>query len=152
LSRRHFTVTIDNYKRNKVLLVSSADRPCWCERNIVWNMERDQSFWITSSEYDPDSSPSCTVLYMILNLPRHCLIYDPESFPSLPYIWSWFFPVTVLYITKNNWNLSFIHYKFQFWDLHFQIYLPVNVINCYINSCNIMFVGIPWIWYFKMLA
>jgi hypothetical protein len=62
--------------------------------------------------YDPDSSPSCTVLYMILNLPRHCLIYDPESFPSLPYIWSWFFPVTVLYITKNNWNLSFIHYFF----------------------------------------
>ena len=38
-------------KRNKVLLVSSADRPCWCGRNIVWNMERDQSFWITSSEH-----------------------------------------------------------------------------------------------------
>jgi hypothetical protein len=32
---------------DKVLLVSSADRPCWCGRNIVWNMERDQSFWIT---------------------------------------------------------------------------------------------------------
>ena len=40
--------------------------------------------------YDPDSSPSCTVLYMILILPRHCLIY----------------------MTKNNWNLSFIHYFF----------------------------------------
>jgi hypothetical protein len=38
-------------KKNKVLLVSSADRPCWCGRNIVWNMERDQSFWITSSEH-----------------------------------------------------------------------------------------------------
>ena len=38
-------------KRNKVLLVSSAHRPCWCGRNIVWNMERDQSFWITSSEH-----------------------------------------------------------------------------------------------------
>jgi hypothetical protein len=25
--------------------------PCWCGRNIVWNMERDQSFWITSSEH-----------------------------------------------------------------------------------------------------
>ena len=34
-----------------------------------------------------------TVLYMILILPRHCLIYDPESSPSLSYIWSWFFPV-----------------------------------------------------------
>jgi hypothetical protein len=45
---------------NKVLLVSSADRPCFdvagkgrdkqtC--NIVWNIERDQSFWITSSEH-----------------------------------------------------------------------------------------------------
>ena len=22
----------------------------WCRRNIVWNMESDQSFWITSSE------------------------------------------------------------------------------------------------------
>ena len=52
-------------KRNKVLLVSNADRPCWyrkefrCGRkgerhttcNIVWNMERDPSFWITSSEH-----------------------------------------------------------------------------------------------------
>ena len=38
-------------KRNKVLLVSSADRPCWCGRNIVWNMESYQSFWITSSEH-----------------------------------------------------------------------------------------------------
>ena len=26
--------------------------------------------------------------------------------------------------------------KFHFWDLHFQIYLSVNVINCYINTCN----------------
>jgi hypothetical protein len=50
------------------------------------------------------------ILYMILILPRHCLIYmilillrhyliyDPESSPSLSYIWSWFFPVTVLYM------------------------------------------------------
>jgi hypothetical protein len=36
--------------------------------------------------YDPDSSPS--LLYMILNLPRH----------ALSYIWSWFFLVTVLYV------------------------------------------------------
>jgi hypothetical protein len=35
-----------------------------------------------------------TVLYMILILPRHCLIYDPDSFSSLSYIWSWFFPVS----------------------------------------------------------
>jgi len=29
---------------------------------------------------------------------------------------------------------------------------PVIIINCYINTyCN-MFVVIPWIWYFKMLA
>ena len=39
-----------------------------------------------------------TVLYMILILPRHCLIYDPDSTPSLSYIWSWFFPATVLYM------------------------------------------------------
>jgi hypothetical protein len=35
---------------------------------------------------------------MILILPRHCLINDPDSSPSLSYIWSWFFPVTVLYM------------------------------------------------------
>ena len=46
----------------------------------------------------------------------------------------------------------FLNNKFHFWDLHFQCYLPVTVINCYINTCNILFVGIPWIWYFKMLA
>ena len=86
--------------------------------------------------YDPDSSLSLsyiwswifpvTVLYMILILPCHCLIYDHDFSPSctalymimilprhvLPDIWSWFFPVTVLYMTKNNWNLSFIHYFF----------------------------------------
>jgi hypothetical protein len=38
------------------------------------------------------------VLYMILILPRHCLIYDPDFSTSLSYIWSWFFPVTVLYM------------------------------------------------------
>ena len=35
---------------------------------------------------------------MILILPRHCLLYDPDSSPSLSYIWFWFFPVTVLYM------------------------------------------------------
>jgi hypothetical protein len=39
-----------------------------------------------------------TVLYTILILPRHCLIYDPDSSPSLSYIWFWFFPVTVFYM------------------------------------------------------
>ena len=33
------------------------------------------------------------ILYMILILPRHSYIYDPDSSPSLSYIWSWFFPV-----------------------------------------------------------
>jgi hypothetical protein len=27
-----------------------------------------------------------------------CLIYDPDSSPSLSYIWSWFFNVTVIYM------------------------------------------------------
>jgi hypothetical protein len=45
----------------------------------------------------------------------------------------------------------YFFYKFHFWDLHFQIYLPVTIVNCYINTCSNMFVGIPWIWYFKML-
>jgi hypothetical protein len=61
---------------------------------------------------------------MILNLPHHCNIYDRDSSPSLSYIWSWFFPVmhciifdpdsslSLSYMTKNNWNLSFIHYFF----------------------------------------
>jgi hypothetical protein len=35
---------------------------------------------------------------MILILPRHCRIYNPDSYPSLSYIWFWFFPVTVLYM------------------------------------------------------
>jgi hypothetical protein len=35
---------------------------------------------------------------MILIFPHHCLIYDPDFSPSLSYIWSWFFPVTVLYM------------------------------------------------------
>jgi hypothetical protein len=39
-----------------------------------------------------------TVVCIFLILPRHCLIYDPDSSPSLSYIWSWFFPVTVLYM------------------------------------------------------
>ena len=34
---------------------------------------------------------------------------------------------------------------FNFWDLHFHIYLPVISINCFINSCSNMFIGIPWI-------
>jgi hypothetical protein len=42
-----------------------------------------------------------TVLYMISILPSHCLIYDPDSSPSLSYIWSRFFPVTVLYMILN---------------------------------------------------
>jgi hypothetical protein len=57
--------------------------------------------------YDPDRFFPVTVLYMILILPRHCLIYDPDSSLSLSYnmilnlprhshIWSWFFPVTVI--------------------------------------------------------
>ena len=35
---------------------------------------------------------------MILILPRHYLIYDPDSSPPLSYIWFWFFPVTILYM------------------------------------------------------
>ena len=32
---------------------------------------------------------------------------------------------------------------FHFWDLHFQIYLPVMIINCYINTyCN----SPVWVW------
>ena len=57
--------------------------------------------------YDPDRFFPVTVLYMILILPRHGLIYDPDSSLSLSYnmilnlprhshIWSWFFPVTVI--------------------------------------------------------
>jgi hypothetical protein len=34
----------------------------------------------------------------------------------------------------------------------FLIYLPVIIFNCYIYTCSNMFVGVPWIWYFKMLA
>ena len=41
--------------------------------------------------------------------------------------------------------------KFHFWDLHFQIYLPVTGINSYINTCNIMCVGISCIWYWLRL-
>jgi hypothetical protein len=62
--------------------------------------------------YDADSSPSCTVLNMILILPRHCLIiwsrffpvtvlciYDPDFFPvTVLYILSWFFPIMHCFI------------------------------------------------------
>jgi hypothetical protein len=43
---------------------------------------------------------------------QYFLIYTMKQNFGMPYIWSWFFPVTVLYMTKNNWNLSFIHYLF----------------------------------------
>jgi hypothetical protein len=50
--------------------------------------------------YDPDSSLSVTVLYMILILPRHALFY----------IWSWFFPVIhcLIYDTDSSPSLSYI--------------------------------------------
>jgi hypothetical protein len=72
-------------------------------------------------------------------------------------LYKWIYKTFLLNV---NWliliflDLKKILYKFHFWDLHFQIYLPVTtcIINCYINTCNKMFVGIPWIWYFKMLA
>ena len=41
------------------------------------------------------------ILYMILILPRHSYIYDPDSSPSLSYIWSWFFSVAILYMILN---------------------------------------------------
>ena len=90
--------------------------------------------FITYSCYSYDVQPC--LIYMILILPRHCLIYDPDSSPSLSYIWFWFFPITILYMIlilprhcliyhpdsspsvpnntdlKNNWNLSFIQYFF----------------------------------------
>ena len=50
--------------------------------------------------YDPDSSPSLSYIWSWFFPFMHCLIYDPDSSPSL------------LYMTKNNWNLSFIHYFF----------------------------------------
>jgi hypothetical protein len=77
--------------------------------------------------YDPDSSPSVTVLYMILILPRHAqsyiwswfftvmysLIYDPDSSPSVPNNTG-----TDL---KNNWNLSLIQYFILPFMGHFYI-------------------------------
>jgi hypothetical protein len=51
-----------------------------------------------------------TVLYMILILPRHCLIYDPDLSTSLSYIWSWFFPVIhcLIYDPDFSTSLSYI--------------------------------------------
>jgi hypothetical protein len=90
--------------------------------------------------YSYDVQPC--LIYMILILPRHCLIYDTDSSPALSYIWSWFFPVTVLYMNlilprhcliydpdsspsvpnitdiKDNWYLSFI----QCLELHFTVH------------------------------
>ena len=53
-----------------------------------------------------------TVLYMILILPRHCLIYDHDSSPSVPNNTN----------LKDNWNLSSIQYL----ELHFNTDLKVN--------------------------
>ena len=48
-------------------------------------------------------------------------------------------------IIRRYWTIWIVH----FWDLHIQIYLPVIIINCYINNCfNKTFVVSPWI-YFK---
>jgi hypothetical protein len=52
--------------------------------------------FITYSCYSYDVQPC--LIYMILILPRHCLIHGLDSSPSLSYIWSWFFPTTVLYM------------------------------------------------------
>jgi hypothetical protein len=96
--------------------------------------------FITYSCYSYDVQPC--LIYMILILPRHCLIHGLDSSPSLSYIWSWFFPATVLYMIpilsrhcliydpdsspsvpnntdlKVNWNLSFIEYL----ELHFTVH------------------------------
>jgi len=47
-------------------------------------------------------------IYMILILPRHYLIYDPDSSPPLSYIWSWFLPVTLIYDPDSSPPLSYI--------------------------------------------
>ena len=90
--------------------------------------------------YSYDIQPC--LIYRILILPHHYLIYDTDSSSPLSYIWSWFFPVTVLYMIlilprhcliydpdsspwvpnntdlKDNWNLSFIQYL----ELHFTVH------------------------------
>ena len=72
--------------------------------------------------YDPDSSP-VTVLYMILILPSHYLIYDLDSSPSLSYIWSIFFPVTVIYDPDSSLSCTVL-YMILILPCHCLIYDP----------------------------
>jgi hypothetical protein len=60
-------------KRNKVLLVSGADRPCWCGRNIVWNMERVLPECACTTIID--ISPRIFKLILLLCINHNCYLY-----------------------------------------------------------------------------
>ena len=70
------------------LWISPKENPFRLDKQLVLCLQRIIVFHIMHNR----------ILYMILILPRHSYIYDPDSSPSLLYIWSWFFPVTVLYM------------------------------------------------------
>jgi hypothetical protein len=101
--------------------VSSADWPCWCGRNIVWNMARDQSFWITSSEHQIiDISPrifkliySCcvSIIIVICICPPGALIWLINLFLFLFLFinginnYDWY--TTTIYQPKySRWNIN----------------------------------------------
>ena len=43
----------------------------------------------------------CTIVIHI-NYIQPCFIYDPDSSPSLSYIWSWFFPISTLFTRRKK--------------------------------------------------
>jgi hypothetical protein len=73
---------------------------------------------------------------MILILPRHCRIYNPDSSPSLFYIWSWFFPVTVLYmiLILSRHSLSYIWSWFVHVTVLYMILILARHSLSYISS------------------
>ena len=87
---------------------------------------------------------------MILILPRHCLLYDPDSSPSLSYIWFWFFPVTVLYM------ILILPCQFYIWSWFFPITVLYMILilpcQCLIYdpdsspSCTVLYM-ITLIWF-----
>jgi hypothetical protein len=87
---------------------------------------------------------------MILILPRHCILYDPDSSPSLSYIWFWFFPVTVLYM------ILILPCQFYIWSWFFPITVLYMILilpcQCLIYdpdsspSCTVLYM-ITLIWF-----
>jgi hypothetical protein len=113
---------------------------CPQKKNPFRRLDKQLVFilFITYSCYSYDVQPC--LIYMILILPHHCLIYDPDSSPSLSYIWSWFFPVMQCPIYDPDSSPSLSYIWSWFFPCHCLIYDPDS-------SQSLSYI---WSWFFPV--